>query len=147
MCACTCTCTLQSFTLCMYDYIIVLLFVHTVSADAYVTISPSTDHTTFENNPSTFTFSCSGNGSFLFWMIDGLDTGTPYVLSKGIVPIMPRISLDRLTISSQLIVPTTKANNNITVICVLLDLSLYNHQSSDPVRLILQGTVLSHLCM
>ncbi|KAL5469192.1 hypothetical protein EMCRGX_G030411 [Ephydatia muelleri] len=48
---------------------------------------------------------------------------------------------DGLAVSSQLIVPTTKANNNITVICIVLDLS-FNPQSSDPVKLFLKGTVL-----
>ena len=48
-------------------------------------------------------------------------------------PLLP----DKLTVSSQLIVPTTKANN-VTVICTLLD-SVFNFQSSKPVKLYLQG--------
>ena len=44
----------------------------------------------------------------------------------------------------QLIVPTTKAKNNITVICTVQD-SLFNHQSSSPVKLYYQGTV--NICM
>ena len=103
-----------------------------------VIISPSNDCTTFENNPSTFTFNCSGDGTVLYWTVDGYTTGTLYVLNKGIYNTVP-ISPDGLTVSSQLIVPTTKANNNITVICTVQDAS-YNHQSSDPVKLILQGT-------
>ena len=108
--------------------------------DASVIISPSHDYTTFENNASIFTFNCSGNGTSLLWTVDGHAFGSSYVLNKGIqyTPII--ISLNGLTVSSQLIVPTTKANNNITVICTLLD-SLFNHQSSKPVKLYLQGTV------
>ena len=48
------------------------------------------------------------------------------------------ISLDGLIVSSQLIVPTTKVNNNVTIICTVWD-SLFNHQSSNPVKLYLQG--------
>ena len=112
---------------------------HTVGADGII-ISPSADYTTFENNASTFTFNCSGNGTFLYWTMDGHDSGTSYVLNKGIYPT-PYVSPDGLTISSQLIVPTTKANNNTVVVCTVLDTSTYYRQSSDPVRLILQGTV------
>ena len=99
-------------------------------------LSPSHDYTTFENNPSTFTFTCSGNGTTLLWTVDGHVLGSSYVLNKG---IHSSISSDGLTVSSQLIAPTTKANNNITVICTILD-SLFNHQSSNPVTLFLQGT-------
>ena len=111
-----------------------------VGADGII-ISPSTDYTTFENNPSTFTFNCSGNGTYLLWTVDEYTVTTSYVLNKGIY-YTPLVSLDGVTVFSQLIVPTTKANNNITVICTVQDVS-FNHQSSDPVRLILQGTVLN----
>ena len=102
-----------------------------VGADGII-ISPSTDYTTFENNPSTFTFNCSGNGTILYWTVDGYTTGTSYVLNKGIQPTPYIILPDRLTVSSQLIVPTTKANNNTVVICSVLD-ALHNFQSSGPV--------------
>ena len=105
-----------------------------------VVISPSNDYTTFENNTSTYTFNCSGNGAVLFWRVDGYTTGTQYVLSKGIQPTHFIVSPDGLTVSSQLIVPTTKANRNIAVICTVLDTVSYRPQSSNPVRLTLQGT-------
>ena len=112
---------------------------HTPGAGS-VAISPSNDYTTFENNTSTFTFTCSGNGTLLLWTVDGYSTGTPYVLSKGI-QLTPFIvsSNGPGIVSSQLIVPTTKANSNITVICTVLDTS-YQPDSSNPVRLTLQGT-------
>ena len=109
--------------------------------DASFVIAPPHDCTTFENNASIFTFNCSGNGAFLLWTVDGYFTGEVYVLNKGIQPTPFIISPDEHSVSSQLIVPTTKANNNITVICIVQDLSL-NYQSSDPVKLFLQGTVL-----
>ena len=115
-------------------------FMHTIGANGIV-ISPSTDYTTFENNPSTFTFNCSGSGTNLYWTVDGYNVTTPYVCNKGIYYAVP-VSPDGVTVSSQLIVPTTKANNNTVVMCTVLDAS-FNHQSSDPVRLILQGTVLN----
>ena len=118
-------------------------FLCTVGADG-IMISPSTDYTTFENNPPTFTFNCSGNGTVLYWIVDGYTTGTLYVLNKGIKDTNFLVSPDGLTVSSQLIVPTTKANNNTVVVCTQLDL-LFNRQSSDPVKLILQGTV--HCCI
>ena len=108
--------------------------------DASVIITPSHDYTTFENNASTFTFNCSGNGTSYLWIVDGQYAGSSYVFIKGIQYTHFIISPDGLTVSSQLIVPTTKANNNITVICTLLD-SLFNHQSSNPVKLYLQGIV------
>ena len=110
-------------------------------AGASVIISPSHDYITFENNASIFTFNCSGNGTSLLWIVvDGQSAGSSYVLNKGIRYIPYIASQDGLTVSSQLIVPTTKANNNITVICTVQD-SLFNHQSSKPVKLYLQGTV------
>ena len=135
--------TLTMFLPMLYTCIIICL----VGADGII-ISPSTDYTTFENNPSTFAFSCSGNGTYLSWTVDGQAVTTSYVLNKGISYI-PYVSPDVLTVSSQLIVPTTKANINITVICVLLDASFnyYYYQSSDPVRLILQGTVQNFMCL
>ena len=120
---------------------VIKLSLHTVGADAFVTILPSNNCTTFENNPSTFTFNCSGNGTVLYWTVDGYTTGTLYVLSKSIQYTRFKVSPDGLTVSSQLIVPTTKANNNITVICTVLDASSSNYQSSDPAKLILQGIV------
>ena len=98
------------------------------------------DYTTFENNASTFTFNCSGNGTFLYWTVDGYDDSLLYVLSRGIHYTSP-VSPDGLTVSSQLIVPTTKANNNTVVMCTVLDLLPHNIQSSGPVTLILQGTI------
>ena len=114
------------------------------TTDAGVIISPSHDYTTFENNASIFTFNCSGNGTSLLWTVDGYFTGEGYVLNKGIRYTPFIVSPDGLNVSSQLIVPTIKANNNITVICIVQD-SLFNHQSSNPVKLFLQGTVL--VCM
>ena len=111
-----------------------------VDAHASVIISPSHDYTTFENNASTFTFNCSGDGTSLLWTVEGQSAGSSYVLNKGIQYTLYIISADGLTVSSQLIVPTTKANNNITIICTVQD-SLFNHQSSNPVKLYLQGTV------
>ena len=126
------------FCCCLVAILKALLFVHTASADASVIISPCTDYTTFENNASTFTFNCSGGGTFLFWTVDGHDDSTPYVLNKGISYTSP-VSPDGVTVSSQLIVPTTKANNNTVVVCTVLDTSFKYFQSSDPVKLILQG--------
>ena len=115
----------------------IIIYSYSLGAGSIVII-PSYDFTTFENNSLTFTFSCYGNGTLLFWAVDGYTTGTPYVLSKGIQNTPYIGSLDGPTVSSQLIVPTTKANRNITVICTLLDTS-YQVHSSNPVRLTLQG--------
>ena len=112
--------------------------------DASVIISPSHDYTTFENNASTFTFNCSGNGTSLLWTVDGQSVGSSYVLNKGIQYTPFIVSPDGLSVSFQLIVPTTKAKINITVICTVQD-SLLNHQSSSPVKLYYQGTV--NICM
>ena len=104
-------------------------------AGASVITSPSHDYTTFEKNG--FVFNCSGNGTFLMWTVDGHAIGSSYVLNKGIQYTPTVVLPDKLTVSSQLIVPTTKANN-VTVICTLLD-SVFNLQSSKPVKLYLQG--------
>ena len=69
----------------------------------------------------------------------GTPTGTQYVLSKGIQPTPYVVSPDGLTVSSQLTVPTTKANRNITVHCTVVDTSYLPHFSNS-VRLTLQGT-------
>ncbi|KAL5469155.1 hypothetical protein EMCRGX_G030367 [Ephydatia muelleri] len=106
--------------------------------NASVVISPPHGYTTFENNASTFTFNCSGNGTSLLWIVDGQSAGSSYVLNKGIRYTPFIASPDGLTVSSQFIVPTTKANNNITVICIVLDTS-FNFKSSNPVKLFLQG--------
>ena len=115
-----------------------MFFLLHAGADGII-ISPSNDFTTFEKNMSTFTFNCSGNGTYLLWTVDGYAATHPYVPNKGIY-YTPPVSPDGVTVYSQLIVPTTKANNNIVVFCTVQD-ALFNHQSSDPVRLILQGTI------
>ena len=114
------------------------LYSHSIICYSYyivvgIFLSPSRDYTTFENNASNFTFNCLGNGTALFWTVDGYATGRSYVLNKGIQYTPFIVSPDGLTVSSQLIVPTTKANNNITVICTVQDSSY--HQSSNPVKL------------
>ena len=114
--------------------------------DASVLISPSHDYTTFENNTSTFTFNCSGNGTSLLWTVDRQSIGSSYVLNKGIqyTPFIGSLDGLTFTVSSQLIIPTTKANKNITIICTVQNY-LFNHQNSNPVKLYLQGTV--NICM
>ena len=114
-----------------------IMLAHTVGAYGII-ISPSTDYTTFEDNASTFTFTCSGNGTVVVWTVDGHVATTSYVLNKGIY-YTTSVSPDELTVSSNLTVPTTKANHNIKMISTVLDTSLSYHQSSDPVKLILQG--------
>ena len=118
------------------------------TADASVVVLPSHDNTTFENNASYVTFTCFGIGAYMYllWTVNGYDTGSPFVLNKGIRYTPYIISPDGLSVSSQLIVPTTKANNNITVICIVGDLS-FNPQFSNPVKLFLQGTVYMYLSM
>ena len=105
---------------------------------AGISLSPSHDYVTFENNTSTFSFNCSGIGTSILWTVDGYTTGEAYVQNKEIQDTQFIVSPDGLTVSSQLIVPTTKANNNITVICTVQDRQL-NHQSSNPVKLLVQG--------
>ena len=81
------------------------------------------------------------------WKVDGYFTGEVYVRNKGIQPTLSIVSSDELSVSSQLIVPTTKANNNITVICIVLDASFNIQSVSNPVKLFLQGTVLIRICI
>ena len=114
------------------------------TTDASVVIAPSHDYTTFENNASIFTFNCAGNGTFLLWKVDGYFDDEVYEHNKRIQNTPFNISPDGLTVSTQLIVPTTKANNNTAVICTVQD-SLFNLQSSNQVTLFLQGT--PHWCI
>ena len=126
---------------CSNIFILILLaflFIILLGATEVVVV-PSHDYTTFLNNALTFTFNCSGNGKFLFWTVDGHSTATSYVLDKGINYTQCQTLPNGFTVSSLLIVPTTEANKNITVICTVLD-QVNNHFSSDPVKLILQGT-------
>ena len=117
---------------------ILLFALHTI-VDAGIFLSPCNDYTTFENCLSTFSFNCSGNGTFLLWTVDEQSAGSSYVLNRGIRYTPSIITPDGLTVSSQLIVPTTKANNNITVICIVQGLQLNYRLSSDPVKLFVQG--------
>ena len=73
--------------------------------DTSVVISPSHDYTTFENNASTFTFNCSGNGVSLFWTVDGYSTGRSYVLNKGIQYTSFIISPDGVSLLSSFFQP------------------------------------------
>ena len=109
--------------------------------DASVIISPSHDYTTFENNASTFIFNCSGNGTNVVWTVgsDTISAATADDVFDNGIQLLAAI-VDGLTVSSQLIVPTTKANNNTTVKCTVLDSNALNHLSSDLVTLFLQGT-------
>ena len=120
--------------------------VSTAHTDATAVISPFHDYTAFENNASKLTYNCSGNGTSLQWRVDGYTTGTKYVRNKGITFTHFIESRDGLSVSSQLTVPTTKANNNITVICIVQDSLLNYQQWSNPVKLFIQGTALAHIC-
>ena len=102
---------------------------------------PATDYVAFENDAMTFTYRCIGNGTSLYWTVDDYTTGQIYVRDRGIWNTYPIMSSDGLNIFSHLIVPTTKTNNNISVICNILD-SSFNSWSSDPVKLTLQGIVM-----
>lgn len=109
-----------------------------------VTLLPSKNnlYITFENDTGICTFNCSGNGSEVVWKVDGYGVGTSYVLNKGIFPLNLKTALDQSSVTAQLMVPTNKYNNNISVVCTVLDAS-YDHQSTDPVVLLIQGSLLS----
>ena len=117
--------------------------------DASVVISPPRDYITFENNASNFTFNCNGSGKYLLWTVDGYGTGSPSVRSKGI-EIASYIQ-DGHSVSSQLSIPKTRANSNITVICTVMKYLRIpsSAESSEPVKLILQGmfVVVCILCV
>ena len=88
---------------------------------------------------STFTFNCSGNGTHLSWIVDGYSTGSLYALNKGIWFSDTITSPDGHFVSSQLLIPQTKANSNITVKCTVINASYTGIESSEPIKLLLQG--------
>ena len=106
-------------------------------------VTPSRDYIAFENNAASVTFGCLGNGTTLYWTVDGYTTGESYVLSRGIHDSRYLVTPDGLRVYSSLTVPTSHANSNISVICTTFDPSIMNkRESSDPVKLMLQGTVM-----
>ena len=107
-----------------------------------VIVSPSNNntHVIYENDNETCTFTCTGSGTSVLWKVDGYDVGQPYVVNRGIRAPPWITSPDGRNVTAQLIVPTTRSNNNTIVVCVVGDLSSYILQPSDPVILILQGT-------
>ena len=108
-----------------------------------IEITPSKDqvHVAFENVSGICTFTCSGNGAYVVWSVDGLDTTTPHVVNKGISALTSVVSPDGRNITSRLSVPTIKSNNNTSVVCTMLDASYRNPQSAGPVTLLIQGII------
>lgn len=70
----------QQFT-CCFNSIFFPLARHYVGA---AVLSPSSDFTIFENNPSMFFFVCCRNGIYPYWAVDGIPIGSESVLNKGI---------------------------------------------------------------
>ncbi|KAL5491662.1 hypothetical protein EMCRGX_G016994 [Ephydatia muelleri] len=106
-----------------------------------IEIAPSKDqvYVAFENVSGICIFTCSGIGAHVLWSVDGLDATSSHVLNKGIrIPGELASSYSR-NITSWLLVPTIKSNNNISVGCTLLDASYRNPQSAGPVSLLIQG--------
>ena len=108
-----------------------------------IEITPSKDqvHVAFENMSGICTFTCSGNGAYVVWSVDGLDADKLHVVNKGISVLTSVVSPDGRNITSRLLVPTIKSNDNTSVVCTLLDASYRNPQSADPVILLIQGII------
>ncbi|KAL5469208.1 hypothetical protein EMCRGX_G030432 [Ephydatia muelleri] len=123
----------------LFFFMLALPLLFPAFSNASVVISPPRDYITFENNASNFTFNCNGSGKYLLWTVDGYGTGSPSVRSKGI-EIASYIQ-DGHSVSSQLSIPKTRANSNITVICTVMKYLRIpsSAESSEPVKLILQG--------
>ena len=114
------------------------------SGCAGIVLTPSKDnvHVAFENVSGVQIFTCSGNGTFVVWKVDGLDPAEQAVLNKGISVLLPTVvSPDRRNVTARLSVPTIKSNDNTSVVCTLFhDTSFRNPQSAGPVILLIQGT-------
>ena len=120
-----------------------MIHFHYAGAFAIV-LTPSKDqvHVTFENVAGNCTFTCSGNGAFVVWTVDGFDANHPHVINKGISVLPTVVSPDGRNITAQLSVPTIKSNNNTSVVCTQFDDASYrNTQSTDPVLLLIQGKI------
>ena len=116
---------------------------YTCTSGAFgIEITPSKDHVhvSFENVSGICRFTCSGNGAYVVWTVDGYDAATPHVVNKGISVLPIVVSPDGHNITAWLSVPTITSNNNTSVVCTLLDAS-YNHQSAGPVTLLIQGKI------
>lgn len=104
-----------------------------------VNVFPSLNYTTFENSTSLFTFSCSGVGTFLFWIVDGNVSTSPTILQRGIqtIPLLPSGGY----VYSLLSIPTNMENNNSEVVCKVFDYTGTDVQYSHQLYLRLQGKI------
>ena len=114
-----------------------------MSSDAVgiVLITPSKNpvYVAFENMTGKCIFACSGNGDYVSWTVDGFGSTEQNVVNKGISQLPLEMSPDGRNITARLSVPTIKSNNNISVVCTMLDATRGNPQSAGPVILLIQG--------
>ena len=89
-------------------------------------------------------FHCAGTGSFLNWVVDGLQDNHPTIIARGVFAVTtPGVSG---SIQSNLTVPVTLENNGTSVQCVITSLTS-GSVFSDPATLRVLPGVCSLSCI
>ena len=104
-------------------------------AAGYVILTPPQNYTVFENNASAV-FYCSGNGSVVVWILNGIAYGLVHQ-QRGITFTLSGAGA---IVTSTLFIPcNSTSNNNTEVICKVADGTFINVQTSNSSNLSVQG--------
>ena len=96
---------------------------------------PSNNITSFvENNAAVF--NCTGNGSNIFWLVDGQSTNAVVIQQRGVKAA--QVQLIGSLVYSSLTIPKTESNNGTEMKCLVIGYDSSTAVSA-PVILTLQG--------
>ncbi|KAL5487046.1 hypothetical protein EMCRGX_G019603 [Ephydatia muelleri] len=100
-------------------------------------IFPSNNITSFVGN-ETAVFNCTGNGSNIFWLVDGQSINAVVIQQRGVKAAQAQFNGS--LIYSSLTISKTENNNGTEVKCLVIDYNSITTVSA-PVILTLQGTL------
>ena len=98
-------------------------------------IFPSNNITSFVGN-ETAVFNCTGNGSNIFWLVDGQSINAVVIQQRGVKAAQAQFNGS--LIYSSLTISKTENNNGTEVKCLVIDYNSITTVSA-PVILTLQG--------
>ena len=110
--------------------------VHNTSIYLAITSPPKSVNIT---EGSTVVFTCTGTrGIFFRWLVNNLFDNHPEVVGRGVTIYTEIIDSELMLIESNLTIPATKDNNNISIQCILVGLTR-GDGPTDPAVLLVQG--------
>ena len=114
----------------------IILLNYITCCTAAILSSPVSQNTT---EGSLATFTCIGIGILFRWIVNGHYDGTAAVKIRGVDIVTKTLNEDTNLKESNLTIPATIQNNNITIQCYMVGIP-YSDGPTNPVLLLVQGT-------